>query len=226
LALAQEKGHMECKTESKTLRARLEAYGLADREQHGVDITVEANQELVLSSRDPQATEQIVHLRPKSAHDLKRWIGVPEHAVRTSPSRPAAATRSEYAQADRSSLFVPQVRFGCDDRDSQAYLSAFLFRGVSTVTKGELDVLERYIERAAIGVSVFLANDIYVAAGARLVVDRKIQVLFARYITVADKGRLEMNSPVARIDCAGMKRQSPFSHTTTTAVHAASVVQP
>lgn len=42
---------MECKTESKTLRARLEAYGLADREQHGVDITVEANQELVLSSR-------------------------------------------------------------------------------------------------------------------------------------------------------------------------------
>jgi alpha-tubulin suppressor-like RCC1 family protein len=51
LALAQEKGHMERKTESKTLRARLEAYGLADREQHGVDITVEANQELVLSSR-------------------------------------------------------------------------------------------------------------------------------------------------------------------------------
>lgn len=220
---------MDCKTEFKTLRSRLEAYGLADREQHGVDINVAANSELVISARDPQAKEQIVHLTPKSAHDLKRWIGVPAHAVRTATSLTSSssmATRSEtHPGGNRSSLFVPQVRFGRDDRETQAYLSAFLFRQVGDVVQAELDTLDRYIERTAIGVSVFLANDIYVAAGARLILDRKIQVLFARYITVADNGRVEMNSPVARIDCAGMKRQSPFSHTTATVTDAPSLAR-
>jgi hypothetical protein len=218
---------MECKTEFKTLRSRLEAYGLADREQHGVDIRVEANQELVISTGDPQAKDQLVHLKPKTAHDLKRWIGVPGHAVQTATSSSSAMTpTASYAPANRCSLFVPQVRFGRDERETQAYLSAFLFRHAGDVVQAELETLDRYIERAAIGVSVFLANDIYVAPGARLVVDGKIQVLFARYITVAGSGQIRMNSAVAKIDCAGMKRQSPFSHTTTTATQTVPAVRP
>ena len=220
---------MTCKPDFKTLRARLETYELADREQHGVDITVASNQTLLLSARDPQAKEQIVHLRPRTAHDLKRWIGVPEHAVPTGASSASAATRAASYSAvatERGSIFVPQVRFGREDRDLQAHLSTFLFRGVRDVATDEVAALERYLVRAGIGVSVFLANDIYVAAGARLIVDAKIQVLFARYITVAFNGHIRMNSPLAKIDCAGMRRQSQFVHPSTTATHDASVARP
>jgi hypothetical protein len=216
---------MECKTEFKTLRSRLEAYGLADREPHCVDITVEAGQELVLSSRDHEARERIVHLRPKTAHDLKRWIGVPEHAVRTSSSATAVSHSASHAESDPCSVFVPRARFGPDDHDMQTHLSTFLFRNAAAATTEELTALERYIGRAAIGVSVFLANDIHVAAGARLIVDGKIQVLFARYITVADNGHLAMNSSVARIDCAGMARHSRFRPVTTAVTSAAAAAR-
>lgn len=219
---------MACDPQYKTLRDRLETYGLVERELHGVDITVEPNQTLVLSGRDAHAAGQIVHLRPRTAHDLKRWIGIPEHAVQTSAAMPASATRAAaYTAPHRDSLFVPQVRFGREDRDLQAHLSTFLFRRAPEGAADEVAMLDRYLERAGVGVSVFLANDIYVAGGARLIVDAKIQVLFARYITVAWNGHLSMNSPIAKIDCAGLRGQSQFVHPSTTATHGgASVGRP
>ena len=71
---------MECKPEFKTLRSRLDTYGLADREKQLVDITLEANQEWKILIEDPQAQEHIVTLQPQSPYDLKKWIGIPDHA--------------------------------------------------------------------------------------------------------------------------------------------------
>jgi hypothetical protein len=215
---------MECKPEFKTLRSRLDTYGLADREKQLVDITLEANQEWKISIQDPQAQEHIVTLQPQSPYDLKKWIGIPDHAVRSWPPPLRTEAHSAQVSAGTCSVFIPQLQVVPNDLEMQANLSSFLLRSTTAITKQELGALEKFIDRSAIGVSVFLAQDIYVAAGAQLILDKKIQVLFARYITLAATGQIKLQSPFAKIDCAGLRRQSPFVSSGTTAVtHGATI---
>ena len=217
---------MECKPEPKTLCSRLETYGLADRENQLVDIKLEANQQLALSMQDLEVKRYIVNLRPQSPYDLKKWIGIPDHAVRSWPQPLHAETHSasQVTGAARS-VFTPQLQVVPSDLEMQTNLSSFLLRNTSTITKHELSALENFIDRSAIGVSVFLAQDIYVAAGAQLIVDKKIQVLFARYITLAATGQIKFQSPFAKIDCAGLRRQSPLVLVSTTVTHGTAITR-
>jgi len=218
---------MECKPEFKTLRSRLDNYGLADRENQLVDISLEGNQQLALSMQDPEVQEYIVTLRPKSPYDLKKWIGIPDHAVGSSPSLASETHSAPPSPCAPRSVFTPQLQIVPSDPEMQVNLSSFLLRNSSAITQRELSTLQNFIDHApatsAIGVSVILAQDIYVAAGARLILDKKIQVLFARYITLAATGQIQFQSPFAKIDCAGIRRQSPFA-TTTIDPHGASTV--
>lgn len=209
----------ECKPEPKTLRSRLDTYGLANVEEQLVDITLEANQQLVLSMQDPQTQKYTVTLRPQSPYDLKKWIGIPDHAVRNGLQTLDDETRSaSQVNGTACPVFVPQLQVVPGDSEMQTNLSSFLFRNTSAITRGELSVIEKYMERSEIGISVVLARDIHVAAGAQLIVDKKIQVLFARYITLAATGQIKFQSPYAKLDCAGMRRQSPFFNKPSTTV--------
>jgi hypothetical protein len=218
---------VECKSEFKTLRSRLDTYGLAHKEKQLVDITLEANQEWAPSIQDPEIQEHIVHLRPQSPYDLKKWVGIPDHAVRSWPPPLRTETHSgTQVTSGTSSVFIQQLQIVPSDLEMQTNLSSFLLRRSDTITERELGELDKFIDRSAIGVSVFLAQDIYVAAGAQLIFDKKIQVLFARYITIAATGRIQFQSPFAKIDCAGLKRQSPFAKTSTTALTHGTAISP
>jgi hypothetical protein len=110
----------ECKPEPKILSSRLDTYGLANGEKQLVDITLEANQQLVLSMQDPQTQKYMVTLRPQSPYDLKKWVGIPDHAVRSGPQTLYDETRSaSQVNGAACRVFVPQLQVIPGDPEMQ-----------------------------------------------------------------------------------------------------------
>lgn len=200
-----------------TMATRLEVYGLQDRETNRTDLRLSPNETFVLTAEEEDLHPHLVRLRPESAYDLKRWLGVPNDARRA-----ASSTRTDLAHAETGSslpceIFTPRPPLDRSEPELQTNLHNFLFGDTRQVTADYVHILDRYIGRADITISIFAFNDIYVARHARLVVDKKIQVLFARHITVERTGLIDMQAPFSKIDCAGFST-TPLGSTSTTAV--------
>jgi hypothetical protein len=176
-------------------QTRLAKYGLAHLEGKLPDLKLQAGQKQTLTPNDPQTAKYVVTLNPQSADDLKRWIGVPNAAFTKDSGCP---------------VFVPQPPIATDDPGMRANLANYLFSNSSAVTETQLGVLQSYISRVNLNVNIVLLFDIYVSAGATLVVDSKIPVLWANNITVEETGLIQMNSPFAKVDCAGIRTIIPF----------------
>jgi hypothetical protein len=178
-----------------TLQTRLAKYGLEHLEGKLPDLKLQPSQKLTLTPDDPQTAKYLVTLNPQSPHDLKRWIGIPNTA---------------FAKASGCPVFVPQPPIATDEPGMRANLANYLFSNSTAVTETQVGALKSFISRVNINVNIVLLFDIYVSAGATLVVDSKIQVLWANNITVEETGLIQMNSPFAKVDCAGFRTIIPF----------------
>jgi hypothetical protein len=192
------------------LASRLAAYNLEERVDRLPDLQVAPNETVVLTADEEELLPHLVRLRPESPHDLKRWLGVPNHAFRSTLSTGTENIETGAAVSVPCQIFVPHPPIDRVDPEMQTNLYNFLFGDMRGVSDEHIRVFKNYIDRAQIYVSLFLFQDIYVSRHARLVMDRKVQVLFARYITVENTGILEMQAPFARIDCAGFRTTSGF----------------
>ena len=81
-----------------------------------------------------------------------------------------------------------------------------------------------YIDRQKLNVIIAALLDIYVSRHSRLVVNRKTHVLFARYIYVEETGVIEMQSPFAKIDCAGFRTLGRYLIGTNVVAHNVNVL--
>jgi hypothetical protein len=199
---------MECERTYASLESRLATYNLQDRLDRLPDLRLEPNETVVLSADAEELRPHLIHLRPESVYDLKRWLGVPDHAVASVLPSNTGGTAADAATHAPCQIFTPHPPIDRTDPEMQTHLYHFLFGDTRGVSKDDLGVLKKYIDRTDMVVSLFAFQDIYIARRSRLVLDRKVQVLFARYITVERTGVLEMQAPYARIDCAGMSTAS------------------
>ncbi|PFH07884.1 hypothetical protein BCF11_0232 [Collimonas sp. PA-H2] len=202
---------MESERKFLSLESRLAAYNLRDRIDRLPDLRVEPNETVVLTADEEELHPHLVRLRPDSAHDLKRWLGVPDHAARSTLSPSTENIGIGAAASVPGQIFIPRPPIDRIDPEMQTNLYNFLFNNTRGVSDESLQVFKKYIDRVQMLVSLFLFHDIYVSRHSRLVIDRKVQVLFARYITVEHTGILEMQAPYARIDCAGIRTASAFN---------------
>lgn len=205
--------------ESVPVGTRLETYGLQANAQRG-DLRLAPGETFVLTGADEDLKSHCVRIRPESAHDLKRWLGVPDDARRTSSSARENVTGSPARLP--CEIFTPHPPLDRADPQMQASLHNFLFGDTRGIVKDHLIALNNYIDRANMALSLFLFDDIYVARHARLIVDPKVHILFARYITVERTGVIEMQAPFGKIDCAGFAT-TPLGTTSTKAVTARTV---
>jgi hypothetical protein len=193
-----------------TIESRLDVYGLASRLDGMLDLRIEEGQTVELDARDPIFKPHHVRLQPKALADLKRWIGVPDDAVRITHTVADDGTLAEARLPHWCAPHVAQPSILRENPEIQQHLHRYLFGHSDSVERKHLKLLEEYIVQSPIVISVFALLDIYISKRARLIIPEKTQVLFARYITIETTGLLDLKAPFARIDCAGMRRLPPF----------------
>jgi len=189
-----------------SLPQRLSLYGVEKADVGLNDLVVKPSHETVLALDGARRQKNVITLHPKSVHDLKRWLGVPNDAV----SQPCAGTgRSETPALSRAGpVFIAQPPIDKKNPEMRTNLFCFLMRDSSGATKLEVSALNKYLKDGKIAVSVFFFQDIYVFAKSRLIIGEKVQALFARHVYVEAGGVIDFQGPLARLDCAGVKRLS------------------
>ena len=191
-----------------TTSQRLARFGLAERESQLKNLNVRGGAEVHLDPQDRRYTEHIAVLRPQSASDLKRWLGVPIGAI--GQALPAPAHTAGFVSTAEPSSFLPYPAVPLEDPEMQANLMAYLLNTKTTAeptpTERRLVAhLDATISGLSIAVAIYLAADIHVEEGATLVVNKKISTLFANHIILEDGASIRMQSPVSQIDCARMR---------------------
>jgi hypothetical protein len=202
---------MEQESRFATLASRLAVYGLEKRRDHLPDLRIEDDQTVELDARDDAFSRHHVSLRPRTLHDLKRWIGIPDDAVRVVQSVDSEGVVSETRLPLACAPHIAQPPILPDNPAIQNHLHRFLFGHSDEVDVQHMNLLEAYLHESPISISLFALQDIYVGKRSRLVISAKTQVLFARYITIETTGVLELKAPYARIDCAGIRRLPPWT---------------
>ncbi|MCU1223328.1 MAG: hypothetical protein JWQ42_1421 [Edaphobacter sp.] len=193
------------------LKDRLALYHLEAPEEIG-NLEVSDHQTLVLTADSRRFQGHLRELRPESLHDLKRWIGVPHASARL--DRAPASNRIEYvATADRYRMIsTPHLRLGSKELETK--FTWALVNDISATPKHELNEFAHLV--SAFSITAALFQDIYVGRNATLICDERVQVLFARHISLDHGARIQMQAPVSRIDCAGITSfRAGFSPTAT-----------
>jgi len=180
-----------------SVAARLKPFGLvAAKLSLTNDLEVPANQTVVLDASDQKLSKQLSRLTPKTIDDVKAWIGVPDAAV-ARPYAPVARPMTVLAVHD---TYPPEqsAAFHGVARD-------YIFGHSASVPPAQLPALNAWLTSAAGLLNMILFQDIHVAAGAKLVINPSIAILFARYITIDHGGVIQIRCTHGAIHCAGIK---------------------
>jgi hypothetical protein len=185
-----------------SLATRLKPYGLAAAKvQLTNNLEVPANQTVVLDAADQKLAQQLTRLTPKTIDDLKAWIGVPD-AVFAHPATPVPPPTTILPVHD---AYTPE-----QSTTLHAAARAYIFGNSAAVSPKQTPALNAWLGSIAGLISIITFQDIHVAAGATLVVNPSITVLFARYITIDRGGVIQIKCTYGGINCAGIKGAVPL----------------
>ena len=193
------------KKPTKTLSQRLARYGLQDHAKQLTELRVMRGTQLHLTLGHPDHRGKAVVLRVRTAAELKQWLGVPNGAVAQSNAVPKK--QKNFISRAGCYPFVPHPRTPFfNDPALNSSLMSYLLHDTTKVPPAEVNVLNNRLVDSEVNVAIYLFSDIYIDNDSTLLVDTKIQTLFAGNIYIGnDNGRLEMQSPVASIDCFGIQ---------------------
>jgi hypothetical protein len=184
-----------------SVATRLKPFGLsAAKLQLSNDLEVPVNQTVVLSASDKKLAAQVTRLTPKTIGDLKTWIGVPDSVF----AHPAVPAPPPMAVLPVHTAYTP-------DQSKTLHVVArnYIFGNSGAVSPAQVPALNAWLGSIAGSISIITYQDIHVAAGATLVVDPSITVLFARYITIDQGGVIQIKCSYGGINCAGIKGAAP-----------------
>jgi hypothetical protein len=205
------------------MKRRLGAYNLEDRAGTLVDLTLAANEEKVLSKDTPEFSASVVELKPDSLNDLRRWIG----PVATVPPQVEAATKQSKQSAARapsastaleqvaqissigsiaSSVPVPFDPAFRADMFTLTRKIALDYAPTNSVIEASIN---QWLTTLNASIWAYLFNDIYVSAGASLIFQPDVSLLFAHYVTVEETGQIILQSGTFKFDIAGFKGLVP-----------------
>lgn len=180
-----------------SVAARLKTFGLAAAKvQLTTNLEVPSNQTVVIDASDQKFMKQINRLTPTKIDDLKAWIGVPDEAFAGTP-----------AVADRNRTVLPVHDAYTPELTAsiRGVARDYIFGHSASVSAAQVPALNAWLKSVAGSINVVTFQDIHVAAGATLIVNPSITVLFARYITIDEGGVIKMRCNYAGINCAGIK---------------------
>jgi hypothetical protein len=194
-----------------TVSARLARFGLADLENQLQDLKVQGGQEVHIDPQDRAHAKRIAVLDVRSADDLKRWLGVPDGAI--GQASPATAHPVGFVSTDIASPFLDILpAIPLKDPELRARLMLYVTSSATaakqTPTEKKLRAqLDTVTSNAGIKLAVFLNANIYVEAGATLVIGKKITHLFANQIILEDGATIRMDGSFTQIDCASISKK-------------------
>jgi hypothetical protein len=181
---------------------RLKRFGLAGAKlQVNNDLEVPANQTVVLDATDKKFASQVSQITPKNIDDLKAWIGVPDAAF-AEPAVPAVSPLTILPVHD---AYTPE-----QSTTLHAIARAYIFGHSGAVSQKQTPALNAWLQSIAGSINIVLFQDIHVAAGATLVVNPSITILFARYITIDRNGVIQIKCTYGGINCAGIRGTAPL----------------
>ncbi len=194
--------------EPLSVSQRLERFGLADRERTLKRLYVKEGAEVRISPDDRKFEGRISVLRPKSANDLKRWLGVPSGAI--GQSKPAAAHTAGFFPTAEPSPFAPHPELPIEDVDAREDLLAYVLstsipKKPTPAEKQFVNRLNDIVRKSDIAISVLLNNEVHIEEGATLILNKKLNVLFGTHIIIEDDATIIMEAPVSQIDCGRLR---------------------
>jgi hypothetical protein len=199
---------MSAHREPLSVAQRLDRFGLADRESTLKKLYVKEGAETRISPDDPKFEERISVLKPRSANDLKRWLGIPSGAI--GQKEPARAHKAGFIPTAERSPFAPHPELPIEDDEAREDLLAYVLS--NSIPKKPTEAEKQFVSRLndvvrqhKIAISVFLASDIHVEEGATLILNKKLNVLFGNHIIVEDGAKIIMESPFPQIDCGRLR---------------------
>ena len=176
-----------------TVAERMKVYGLDASSMQMPNVTVEARKEFVLKADDPKYRGQVKKLVPKSLDDVKRWIGVSDKAFkRVSKIKEVTLVpiRARYSAVESSNL--------------RKVAHQYVYGSTKSVSAAQISAMKDWFAKLNPGIIVIAVADIHVGAGATLVVDPSVPILFANHITIDPGGKILMRATSSKIDCAGI----------------------
>jgi hypothetical protein len=201
---------------------RLARYGLSERAGELSDMTLGRDQQVLVARENPFFADRVHQVRPESIDDLKQWIGTPD-----------GSCCSDATGGHVGGLLPPAVvssalgdeRSADENRTMNSLAGAYVFGHSESVAATHLVALNEWLGSIKARINISLFQDIYVSAGATMSLAPSVHVLFARYITVENTGRIVLGTgSTTSIDCAGFRgHYLPISVTKASAVKAASI---
>jgi hypothetical protein len=218
------------------LAKRLEIYGLQHLKESDLrTLEVGSGKTVVL---DHQGAEKlgghVTKLVPKTLHDVKRWVGVPDATIPKgrkaytavpasflprlppdpakhpgTPVRPAhelprGPAEPTRAQAEAIKRHATLVAHHTEFAKHALPYYNFMFHNSAAVSPDSIKLIGDLYLKYMTVWTLTFA-DIHVASGAQLVLAHSVDVLFARHIQIDTGGKIVVRGIThARIDCAGI----------------------
>jgi hypothetical protein len=178
------------------LETRLKPFSLDATKLTFNDLSVAANQTVVLDSANEVYSKQLVKLAPQNIAELKSWIGVSDAAFAQTPvmavrSLSVLPVETKYSVAQTATL--------------RSLANDYIFGHSASVSPAQLPAVNAWLKSIAGYIYIILFRNITVASGARLVVNASVSTLFANDITIDKGGVIQMKSTMAHINCASIK---------------------
>ncbi len=180
---------------------RLAKYGLSERASELSDLKVGSEQHVLIARDNPYFSDRIHQLRPESIDDLKSWIGTPDGSCCSD----SAHTRGLLPPAVVSSALSDE-RNADEHRAMNSLAGAYVFGHSDAVAPTHLSAVNDWLSIVKARITISLFQDIYVSAHSTMSLAPSVHVLFARYITVENTGRIVLGAgSTTSIDCAGFR---------------------
>ncbi len=180
-----------------SIATRLKRFGLsATNIKTTDDLTVPANQTVVLDAADHKFSKQLTRLTPENIGDLKNWIGVPDEAF----AHPATPSMRPMTVIPVHDVYTP-----AQTTDLYGVARDYLLGNSGAVSPQQVPALNAWLKTVAVSIPIITFQDITVEAGATLVVNPSIAILFARYITILRNGVIRVMCTHGGINCAGIR---------------------
>lgn len=199
-----------------TIEQRLKEFNLSAATVKPANLEVGENKTVVLDANDPKIHAHVAFLEPKSIDDIKRWIGIPDHAFAHAPAAPAVPnvvlhrTVRPLASFHPGIVIPPQEHFSPHQVATlQTLARDYIFGHSAAVSPAQTPALNKWVLVQKIKLPIFIFNDIHVAAGA--VLNIKGKILFANHITI-DKGGVVKMGTHSAIHAAGIKGAAVIKH--------------
>jgi hypothetical protein len=201
---------------------RLAKYGLSERAADLTDLKVGQEQHVMVARDNPFFADRIHQLRPESIDDLKQWIGTPEGSCCSDSTHiPGLLPPALVSSA------LSDERTVDEHRTMNSLAGAYVFGHADSVAPTHLSAVNDWLSVVKARITISLFQDIYVSAGSTMSLAPSVHVLFARYITVENTGRIVLgNGSTTSIDCAGFRgHHLPIHLSKASAVKAAAIVK-